>query len=178
MKANLFFPSLLLAIGALSMGSTSAQEAKLTLGAPQATASRAQPNPARTAGSTQISIDRRGSGIRSSSRRSGRGSYDRGYGGRDNRGSYGGNRHVCINVPFWVAGHYESRNHQVFVPGFGENVWIDAIYRNGLDHCGQPTRYLVQVGHWEFIQHPGHYETRSQRVWIPGHFEQRPCCSR
>ncbi len=177
MKAHLFFPSLLLAIGALSMGSTSAQEAPLALGAPQATASRALASSARTGGQTPIAEDRRGSGVRSSARRTVRGSYGRGYGGRDNRGGYGGHRHVCVNLPFWVAGHYESRPTQVFIPGFGENVWIDAIYRNGFDHWGRPTRFLVQAGHWEFIQHPGHYETRNQRVWIPGRFEQRPCCN-
>jgi hypothetical protein len=36
------------------------------------------------------------------------------------------------------------------------------------DSCGRPYQVLVHPGEWTVVCHPGHFETRCERVWVPG----------
>jgi hypothetical protein len=78
---------------------------------------------------------------------------------------------VPINTRCWVAGHYETRAMEVWVPGACERVWVEPAYDVCTDPCGNTTRVLVRAGYYRTIQHPGYYETRYVQVWVPGHYE-------
>ena len=109
-----------------------------------------------------------------------RSDYARGRGRRtgvDFRIGFGRHAHVCVLRSTWVPGHYESVPHSVYVPGRREKIWIDPIYEDRFDACGQRTRVLVQGGGWKVIEHPGHYETRFEQVWVSGRHERRLCCA-
>jgi hypothetical protein len=79
----------------------------------------------------------------------------------------------CVPARIFVPGHYETVEHEVWVPGFKEKVWVDAVYETRYDHCGRPYRVRVCDGRWTVRVHPGHYETRCERVWVPGGYEAR-----
>ena len=64
------------------------------------------------------------------------------------------------------AGHWQEVRRQVWVPGYAERVWQEALYDYRTDACGRVIRVLVQPGGWQVIQHPGHYEWRTERVWV------------
>lgn len=76
----------------------------------------------------------------------------------------------------WVPGRYESRCEQIFVPGWNERVWVEPVFEFRLGSCGKRLRVEVCAGHWKTVHHPGHYETREFRVWVPGHYEVRTRC--
>lgn len=76
----------------------------------------------------------------------------------------------------WVPGHYETRCEQVFVPGCTERVWVEPVFELRLGACHTWIRVEVAPGHWRTVQHPGRYETREVRVWIPGHYAARARC--
>ncbi|MEQ1895345.1 MAG: hypothetical protein ABL998_22630 [Planctomycetota bacterium] len=76
----------------------------------------------------------------------------------------------------WVPGHSETRCAQVWVPAACERVWIEPVFELRVDACGNRVRVQLCAGYWTTIQHPGHYETREQQVWIPGHYASRPRC--
>jgi len=73
----------------------------------------------------------------------------------------------------WVPGHYELRDTRVWVEGCTENVWVEPEFGFTLDACGNRIRFLVRAGYWRTVHHPGHFEVRTQRVWIPGRHEIR-----
>lgn len=65
------------------------------------------------------------------------------------------------------GGRYETRYQKVWVPGRCERVWHPARYEWRYEPCGRRVRVLVQAGHWDTIQHPGYYEQRAVKVWVP-----------
>lgn len=168
MKALQFLPALLLVLGAGSASPADAQELNVKLGSEHG----------------QVDLAFSKIGVRASVSSSGRGrsrghGYERGRGyGREIRVDYRNQRHVCTTSRIWVPGHYENREHQVFVPGHREKVWIEPAYETFIDECGRRSRRIVRNGYWDVIEHPGYYETRCERVFVPGHFERRSCCSR
>ena len=68
----------------------------------------------------------------------------------------------------WVAGHWTLREHKVWVAGRTESVWRPARFETRYDACGVAFQVQVRTGHYETIQHPGRWEWRTQRVWVPG----------
>jgi len=70
-------------------------------------------------------------------------------------------------APVRAAGHYETIERRVWVPGEREKVWIDPVYETRYDHCGRPYSVMVCPGRWTVRVHPAHYETRCERVWVP-----------
>lgn len=80
--------------------------------------------------------------------------------------SYGATR-------LWIPGRYETVWERVWIPGRTERVWIEPAFELRRDACGNYFRVLVSAGHWKTVEHCGHYETRSVRVWRPGHWEYR-----
>jgi len=168
MQAHLFLPALLLVLGGAAAAPVEAQELGLRYRGEHAQVRL-------SAGSHGL-----GASLTLGAFRGQRG-YERGYGRRDRvrgvRIDHRDRRHVCVTRSVWVPGHHETRERRVFVPGRREKVWIDPVYVDGFDSCGQPIRRLVRDGYWDVVQHPGHYETRRQAVWVPGRRERRTCCS-
>lgn len=78
-------------------------------------------------------------------------------------------RHAC--GPVYAPAHYESVERRVWVPAAREKVWVDAVYSTRYDRCGRPYRVLVCPGRWTVRVHPGHYETRCERVWVPAGYQ-------
>lgn len=76
----------------------------------------------------------------------------------------------------WVPGHHELRSEEVWVPERCERVWVEARHELRLDACGLHVRVELEPAHWKTIHHPAHGETRSVRVWVPGHHEPRARC--
>ena len=77
----------------------------------------------------------------------------------------------CAPAP----GHYEVIEERVWVEGCWERVWVPDRYDTWVDSCGRTHRRLVCAGHYETVRGPGHYETRTRRVWVQGGYP-RPGC--
>lgn len=72
----------------------------------------------------------------------------------------------------WVPGRYELVPRRVWVPACSERVWVDPVYDVRCDVFGNQVRVLVREGFWRIIQHPGHFETRNEQVWVSGHWRR------
>lgn len=70
----------------------------------------------------------------------------------------------------WVPGCYENREQRVWVPATRQRVWIEPVYETRYDPCGRPIRVLVRPGCTQWQTVPGHYQTKTVRVWVPGHY--------
>jgi len=79
----------------------------------------------------------------------------------------------CYPTRIFIPGHYETVERSVWIPATREKVWVDAVYATRHDPCGRPYRVLVCEGRWTVRVHPGHYETRCERVFVPGGYETR-----
>lgn len=90
------------------------------------------------------------------------------YGGYAGPGGFHGYKHGPSPRRVWVAGHWALREHKVWVAGRTETVWRPARFETRYDACGIAFSVQVQAGHYETIQHPGRWEWRTQRVWVPG----------
>jgi hypothetical protein len=79
----------------------------------------------------------------------------------------------------WVPGHFETQSYRVWVPGRTEKIWVAPVYEHRhrkYGHRRGTVKVLVRAGYWKTIRHPGHYETRTKRVWIPGYYQSSPAC--
>jgi len=81
-------------------------------------------------------------------------------------------RHVQREVVHrkWVAGHYETVERRVWVPGVRETVWQPAEYGWSRDRCGRRIRVLVRPAGYVVVQRPGYFRTVCEQVWVPGHY--------
>lgn len=68
-------------------------------------------------------------------------------------------------APPQYGGRWETVVERVWVPGACERVWVEPVYATRYDPCGRAYQVCVRAGYWNTIQHPGHYEERSHRVW-------------
>jgi hypothetical protein len=95
--------------------------------------------------------------------------------GFSNFGRCGSGFGLGFTVPLcqrcWVPGYYEIRYADVWVPGPSRQVWVEPVYDTCRDPCGNTTRVIVRAGYYQWVQDPGHYETREIRVWVPGHYQ-------
>lgn len=78
---------------------------------------------------------------------------------------------ICPPRAVWVPGCYESVGEQVWVPGSCERVWSPPIFETRYDCYGRPYQICRAPGHWQTVERPGHYETRTVRVWRPAHWQ-------
>lgn len=88
----------------------------------------------------------------------------------DFRSGRSGQHTSCCST---TAGHYETIEDRVWVPGHTERVWVPARYESYYDSCGRLRQRLVCAGRYEYVEHPGYYQIQSRRVWVPG----RTVCS-
>ena len=77
----------------------------------------------------------------------------------------------------WVPGQFEIVHQQVWVPGCTQRVWVEPVYGRRVGVCGNHFRVLLRAGYWKNVYQPGHYETRSERVWRAGHWAPRGSCN-
>jgi hypothetical protein len=68
----------------------------------------------------------------------------------------------------WIAGRYETVEREVWIPESREKVWVPALYETRFDPCGRAYQVLVRPGAWTVVCNPGHFETRRERIWVPG----------
>ena len=73
----------------------------------------------------------------------------------------------------WIPGHYETRLTRVWVPGTIRQEYVPPVYEDRCDYYGRHYRVLVREGYVRYIEIPGRYETREERIWIPGRWS---CC--
>jgi hypothetical protein len=85
---------------------------------------------------------------------------------------YGDSR-AYVPSRVWIPGRYEYELQRVWVPGRSERIWVEPVFQLRYDGCGNLLRVLLSPGHWSTVHHPGHYETRRVRVWVPGHWQAR-----
>jgi hypothetical protein len=71
-------------------------------------------------------------------------------------------------------GYYRTTFDKVWVQSAPIQTWIPARYEWRQDSCGSVVQVLVQQGYFRSDYSPGHYETRSKRVWVPA----RTVCGR
>ena len=156
MKPKRMFAALALALMPLA-STASAQEivaaSGARIGTKQELAAQSRSNYGRSVQSRGYS--------RSAQRSSGYGRSGYGRGGRVISRPYDSRRS-------WVPGHYEQVARQVWVPARTERIWIEPVYELRCDRYGNQVRVLVRAGYWDEICHPGYYETRYVRTWIPG----------
>jgi len=90
-------------------------------------------------------------------------------GNSHSRGHKQAHRHGKV----WVPGHYDTVSRQVWVPGRKRRVWQAAEIGYRYDRCGRRVSYVVRPAGFRVVRRPGHYVTRYEKVWVPGHFEKR-----
>ena len=73
----------------------------------------------------------------------------------------------------WVPGHYQPVSRDVWVPAITRRVWVAPVIETRCDLWGRHFDVEVAPGHWQDVIEPGHYERRTERVWVPGHWEAR-----
>jgi hypothetical protein len=73
----------------------------------------------------------------------------------------------------YVPGHYETVEHQVWIPATRQRVWCEPVYETRYDSCGRAYTVLVRNGGYEWVTTPGHYEIQTARVWVTGRWEYR-----
>lgn len=76
----------------------------------------------------------------------------------------------CQPRQFWIPGHYEWRDVQVWVPGYWHEEYVPPVYQWRIID-GQEVLVMVQEGWVQRYYVPGHYEIVAQSIWIPGHWE-------
>lgn len=89
-------------------------------------------------------------------------------------GKHGKHKSIGVQIGFGDFGHRSHRNQghwetireKVWVPGYEERVWVQAIYETRVDSCGRPYTVCVRPAHWENVCVPGRYEWRERRVWV------------
>jgi hypothetical protein len=79
----------------------------------------------------------------------------------------------AVPLTVWVPGHEVERTRRVWVPGRTRQEWVAPRLATRYDACGRPYTVCLRAGHWRTICEPGHYETRVERVRIPGRWERR-----
>lgn len=97
-------------------------------------------------------------------------------------GKHGKHKSVAVQIGFGDFGHRSPRDHghwetireKVWVQGYEERVWVQAIYETRIDSCGRPYTVCVQPARWENVCVPGRYEWRERRVWVASKW-RRPC---
>jgi hypothetical protein len=67
----------------------------------------------------------------------------------------------------WVAGHYETVEHRVWVAETRSRVWCEPVWATRYDSCGRAYRVIVRSGRYDWVTVPGHYEVKTSRVWVP-----------
>ena len=73
----------------------------------------------------------------------------------------------------WVPGRYELVERKVWVPGATRQELVPACYETRYDACGRPYTVLVRAAYYRTIQEPGCWQSRTERVWVAAHWEQR-----
>lgn len=63
-------------------------------------------------------------------------------------------------------GFYRDVCEQVWVEGFYREDYVPPVYGWVVDHCGRQVWAMVQPGHTCRVFVPGHFETRTRRVWV------------
>jgi hypothetical protein len=75
----------------------------------------------------------------------------------------------------WIPGRHETSCERVWVPSQVHRVWVPPVYRDHYESgcvggAKRRVSVLVSQGYWRTVRNPGHYETRSVQVWVPGHW--------
>jgi hypothetical protein len=92
------------------------------------------------------------------------------YGASYSAGAHGRETACRARTARWVPGRFETVSRHVWVAGCEERIWVEPTYSFRVDACGRTIRILVEDGHWTTIQHPGHFEWKSEQVFVPGHW--------
>jgi hypothetical protein len=92
---------------------------------------------------------------------------------RSTQASYPAVRRAA-HAPVWVPGHTLEVTRRVWSPGRTCREWIPPLYATRYDPCGRPRQVCVRPGRWHTLHEPGRFETRLERVWVPGRWEQPP----
>jgi len=72
----------------------------------------------------------------------------------------------------YVPGHYVNRTVRVQVrEGYTTRQWVPPVYQTRRDDFGNEYKVLVREGHYTEVSNPPVYEERTERVWIPGHYQ-------
>ena len=64
-------------------------------------------------------------------------------------------------------GYWKTISEQVWVQGRSHQEYVPAVYETFYDSHGNAHRVLVCEASYRTVQEPGHYETRSRRIWVP-----------
>lgn len=111
------------------------------------------------------------------------GRYDRGRHDRDDS-RFGvriklGDRPVLRTVQTWVAGYYTKVTTQVLIePARTESRYIEPVTETRYPSNGPPYTVVLQPGGYQTVDIPARYETRTEQVWVPGHYETRQVVTR
>lgn len=89
-------------------------------------------------------------------------------------GKHGKHRSIGVQIGFGDfgrrssrdAGRWETIREKVWVEGYTERVWVQAVYETRYDSCGRAYTVCVQPARWESVCVPGRYEWRERRVWV------------
>jgi hypothetical protein len=79
-------------------------------------------------------------------------------------------RHAPPRVRIWVPGCWDVVTERVWVPGARVRVWVPPRYQEERDRFGRRRTTCVSPGHYRMEERPGHFETRTRRVWREGHW--------
>jgi hypothetical protein len=70
----------------------------------------------------------------------------------------------------WIPGHYELRTVRFWVPATVREEYVPPVYVTRTVSRGVRIRVLVRAGFVRRLVVPAHYESRQDRVYVPGHW--------
>ncbi|MFC2140175.1 hypothetical protein ACFLQ1_00475 [Candidatus Auribacterota bacterium] len=96
-----------------------------------------------------------------------------------NNPSYSYNSHSyttytpAASANYWVPGHYDAIEEEVWVPEVTCKTWIQPEYAWQW-HYGRRIKYLVRDGYYTYQTLPGHYEIQCKgKRWVKGYWTKR-----
>ncbi len=66
------------------------------------------------------------------------------------------------------SGYYKTVTRKVWIEGISRQVHVPAQYGWGYDSCGRRTWIVVRPAYHRTVREPGHWDYRTERVWVPG----------
>ncbi|MCX7702625.1 MAG: hypothetical protein N2234_00765 [Planctomycetota bacterium] len=68
----------------------------------------------------------------------------------------------CVSAE---AGHWETKEVRIWVPGHYEKVWVPDEYQDVFIN-GKLVRIKIRNGYWKVVWVPGHWRVEYVQVWV------------
>jgi len=77
----------------------------------------------------------------------------------------------CKPARVWVPKAIEFVDKQVWIAPQPHQIWVPPVYETRCGYGGETYQVLVKPGHYTTQWTAGHYETVTEKIVVPGHWE-------